>query len=201
MERNVLNDFETNRLGVNVWVTEQAIREIYLKAFQAPIEDAKANGVMTAYNRIGTVWAGGNYNLVTNVLRNEWGCEGKIITDNTASEVCNYMNAADGIMSGGSIFDSMMTREDHFYEYEDDAVIVNAMREASHRDLYAMANGAGMNGVGPNTEIKAKELPALTFVKVLTAVFVVLFVLSLTLTIVKTKNYKKNNTKPVREKM
>lgn len=201
MKHCVLNDFEANRLGVNVWANEQAIREIYLKAFQAPIEDAKANGVMTAYNRIGTVWAGGNYNLVTNVLRNEWGCEGKIITDNTGSAECNYMNAADGIMSGGSIFDAMMTREDHFYEYEDDAVIVNAMREASHRDLYAMANGAGMNGVGPNTEIKAKELPALTFVKVLTAVFVVLFVLSLTLTVVKTKNYKKNNTKPVREKM
>ena len=201
MKHCALNDFETNRLGVNVWCNEQALREIYLKAFQTPIEDADANGVMTAYNRIGTIWAGGDYNLVTNVLRNEWGCEGKIITDNSGSPSCSYMNAADCVLAGGSIFDAMLSREDHFYEYENDAVIVNAMREASHRNLYAMANGAGMNGIGPDTEIEVKTLPALALVQKLTVVFVILFIVSVVLTIVKTRNYKKNNPKPVREKM
>lgn len=198
MKHCALNDFESNRLGVNVWANEQAIREVYLKAFQAPIEDADANGVMTAYNRLGTTWAGGDYNLVTNVLRNEWGCEGKIITDNAGSPALAYMNAADGILSGGSIFDAMFSREDHYDEYEDDAVIVNAMREASHRNLYAVANSAAMNGIGADTEIDKITLPALTFMRVLTAVFVGLCILSITLTVVKTRNYKKNNPKPVK---
>ncbi len=200
MKHFVLNDFETNRLGVNVWANEQSIREIYLKAFQAPVEDAGANGVMTAYNRLGTSWAGGNYNLVTNVLRNEWGCEGKVITDNCGSGELSYMNAADGVLSGGSIFDAMMSREDHFEQYRDDAVVVNAMREAAHRNLYATANSLAMNGIGLDTEVEARTLPALTFVKVLTAVFVALFALCLYKTITKTRKYKKENPKPVRIK-
>ena len=82
MKHFALNDSEAERIGLGVWVNEQAAREIYLKAFQAPVEDADANGVMVAYTRFGATWSGGNYGLITGILREEWGCEGKIITDN-----------------------------------------------------------------------------------------------------------------------
>ena len=77
-----LNEQDRNRMTDNVtWVQEQAIREIYLKSFEASIKNGKSLGVMTSYNRIGTTWAGGNYNLITGVLRNEWGFNGFVLSD------------------------------------------------------------------------------------------------------------------------
>lgn len=81
-----LNDQETNRTGVATWSNEQAIREIYLKAFEPIVKEGKTKGIMSSYNRIGTIWAGGNYELLTTVLREEWGFNGIVITD--------YVNAA-----------------------------------------------------------------------------------------------------------
>lgn len=90
-----LNDQETDRNGVTTWATEQTMREIYLKAFQLAIdvnstdlfEDENyvghrgALGIMSSFNRIGTTWAGASYPLLTNVLRNEWGFKGIVVTD------------------------------------------------------------------------------------------------------------------------
>ena len=70
------NDSEQDRIGLGVWVNEQAAREIYLKAFQAPVEKGNANGVMIAYTRWGCTWSGGSKPLVTGILREEWGCDG-----------------------------------------------------------------------------------------------------------------------------
>ncbi len=196
MKHFVLNDFEKNRLGVNVWANEQSIREIYLKAFQAPVEDSGANGVMTAYNRLGTVWAGGSKNLIDNVLRGEWGCQGKVITDNAGSGELGYMNAADCVLAGGSIFDAMMSREEHFYAYENDPVVVTAMREAAHRNLFALANSAAMNGIGKETVISRIDHPWVVLVRSITTACVVLFLVSTVLTVVKTRKYKANNPKP-----
>ena len=72
MKHFALNDCEQDRIGLGVWLNEQAAREVYLKAFQAPVEVGNANGVMIAYTRWGAVWSGGNYGLVTGILRNEW---------------------------------------------------------------------------------------------------------------------------------
>ena len=152
MKHFALNDSEAERIGLGVWVNEQAAREIYLKAFQAPVEDADANGVMVAYTRFGATWSGGNYGLITGILREEWGCEGKIITDNALHE---YVNAPDFVMAGGSIMDAMLpTQLNQIKQYENDTVIVSAMKEAAHRNLYAVVNSSGMNGVGPNTTIR-----------------------------------------------
>ena len=52
-------------------MTEQALRETYLKPFQALVENYDANGLMSSYNRIGAVWAGGSKALLTDVLRGE----------------------------------------------------------------------------------------------------------------------------------
>ena len=75
-------------------MNEQAAREIYLKAFQAPVEKGNANGVMIAYTRWGCTWSGGSKPLVTGILREEWGCDGLIITDNVLT---TYVNGVDGV--------------------------------------------------------------------------------------------------------
>ena len=169
MKHFALNDCEENRTGLGTWSNEQAIREIYLKAFQAPVEDVDANGVMTAFNRMGTVWAGGDYNLITNVLRNEWGCTGRIITDNC---VPAFMTFADCVMAGGTYMDAMLVKTAG--EYKDDPVMVSMMREAVHTNLYSILNSNAMNGVGPDTTVKTNDPWPITIVKTVTAVVTVL---------------------------
>jgi beta-glucosidase len=152
MKHFALNDCEQDRIGLGVWLNEQAAREVYLKAFQAPVEVGNANGVMIAYTRWGAVWSGGNYGLVTGILRNEWGCDGMVITDNVLTQ---YVNGPDGVLAGVSIYDAMMSFvTDTLPKYKNDPVIVTAMREACHHNLYAIANSCGMNGVGADTTIK-----------------------------------------------
>ena len=152
MKHFALNDCEQDRIGLGVWINEQAAREVYLKAFQAPVEVGNANGVMIAYTRWGAVWSGGNYGLVTGILRNEWGCDGMVITDNVLTQ---YVNGPDGVLAGVSIYDAMMSFvTDTLPKYKNDPVIVTAMREACHHNLYAIANSCGMNGVGADTTIK-----------------------------------------------
>jgi beta-glucosidase len=79
-----LNDQETNR-GANgrlaTFANEQTMREIYLKPFQMCIEDGGAMGTMNTMCRIGTVCSPSRYSANVNILRNEWGMTGAIITD------------------------------------------------------------------------------------------------------------------------
>ena len=160
MKHFALNDCEQDRIGLGVWLNEQAAREVYLKAFQAPVEVGNGNGVMIAYTRWGAVWSGGNYGLVTGILRNEWGCEGMIITDNVLTQ---YVNGPDGVLAGVSIYDAMMSFvTDTLPKYKNDPVIVTAMREACHHNLYAIANSCGMNGVGADTTIKVTRPTVVT---------------------------------------
>ncbi|MBQ8495470.1 MAG: glycoside hydrolase family 3 C-terminal domain-containing protein [Clostridia bacterium] len=172
-----LNDSEQDRIGLGVWLNEQAAREIYLKAFQGALQDSQAggNGVMMAYTRWGTQWSGANHGLVTGIMKNEWGCNGLQITDNVLT---TYVNGVDGVMGGTTAFDSMLA----FYitnllpEYENDPVVVAAMKEACHQNLYAIAHSCGMNGIGPDTVITAKPLTAGVVCTVVAIVAAVLFI-------------------------
>lgn len=178
MKHFALNDSEQQRIGLGVFIPEQAAREIYLKAYQAPVEEGNANGVMTAYTRFGALWSGANRNLITNILRKEWGCEGKIITDNALNE---YLNVADFVLAGGTIFDAMLPiQQNQAKKYENDAVVVTAMREACHRNLYKIANGSAMNGVGADTIIKIVTPGSINVCRIVTFVFWGVFIGSLT---------------------
>lgn len=55
-------------MPIYTWMTEQALREIYLKPFQMLVEDYGATALMSSYNRIGAVWAGGSEALLTSIL-------------------------------------------------------------------------------------------------------------------------------------
>ena len=95
-----LNDQETNRSGVCVWSNEQAMREIYLRAFEIVVKEGNNHGLMSSYNRIGTVWSGGCKELLTNVLRGEWGFEGAVATDYANAKL---LNADQALMAGGDL--------------------------------------------------------------------------------------------------
>ena len=166
MKHFALNDCEQDRLGQAAWVGEQAAREIYLKAFQKPLEESGGNGVMTAYTRWGTRWSGGHSGLMRGILRGEWGNKGMSITDNV---LVHYTNGVDGILAGGvTTFDAMLQYvQDQLPKYRDDPVIVSAMRNACHHNLYALANSSAMNGVGTATVVKLTQPMVITIVQIL----------------------------------
>ncbi len=190
MKHFVLNDCEQDRIGLGVWLSEQAAREIYLKAFQAPVEEADA-GLMVAYTRWGAIWSGGNRGLMNNILREEWGKVGLIITDNVLT---TYVNGVDGLMAGGvSTYDAMLPYVlNQLPDYEDDAVIVTAMKEACHQTLYSVANSAGMNGVGPDTEIKVRDIALLVTVRTGAILGGLVFIISLVMWILKKRKFKQS---------
>jgi beta-glucosidase len=77
-----LNDQETQRSGgLHTYAYEQAIREIFLKPFEASVKNGGANCIMTSMNFVGDTYAGASVSLITNVLRGEWGFRGKSLTD------------------------------------------------------------------------------------------------------------------------
>ena len=100
-----VNDQEKNREGVSAFLTEQALREIYLKPFQMVVQEGKSMAIMSSYNRLGLMETAASYPLLTEVLRDEWGFKGHIISDMTHSgnsSVNNYCyeNINDRILAG-----------------------------------------------------------------------------------------------------
>lgn len=189
MKHFALNDSEQDRIGLGVWLGEQAAREIYLKAFQDAFEEGNAGGVMVAYTRWGAIWSGGHHGLMSGILRGEWGSKGLSITDNVLTE---YVNGVDGVMAGGvSTFDAMLSYvTDQLPEYEKDPVVVTAMREACHHNLYAIANSVAMNGIGEGTTVVAKELTLVTVGRMLMIIFICLFVGSVVLFVLRSNKFK-----------
>lgn len=76
-----LNEQETYRSDVMTWADEQTIRELYLKPFQYAVVNGGAAGVMAAFNFIGSVPCVENYPLLRQILREEWGFHGIVVTD------------------------------------------------------------------------------------------------------------------------
>ncbi|MBQ6999646.1 MAG: glycoside hydrolase family 3 C-terminal domain-containing protein [Oscillospiraceae bacterium] len=75
------NNQETNRNHTDSVLTERALREIYLKGFEVCVKLAKPKTIMTSYNKINGVWGHYHYDLVTTILRGEWGYQGLVMTD------------------------------------------------------------------------------------------------------------------------
>lgn len=99
----VCDEQETNKLsyGIFTWLSEQALRELYLRPFEIAVKEGHAKGIMTAYNRIGTHWCSGYKTLVTDLLCNEWGYDGFIVTDAYINFTGNgYMDPVLAIYAG-----------------------------------------------------------------------------------------------------
>lgn len=75
------NNLECDRNRSDSRLEERTLREIYLKGFRMVVEDGKAKGIMSSYNKVNGMYVPNNYDLLTKVLRNEWGFDGLVMTD------------------------------------------------------------------------------------------------------------------------
>lgn len=98
----VLSEPGDNPKDLNTWVTESNLRENYLKPFEIAVKEGGANALMTAYNRVGAVWAGANYAVNYQILRQEWGFEGVLLSDYTKGS--DNMTPEQGIRAGNDIW-------------------------------------------------------------------------------------------------
>lgn len=133
-----VNDLETMRNGLFTWVNEQAMREIYFTPFQYSVVEGGSTAVMSAFNRIGAQWAGSNKELLTNVLRDEWGFRGMVISDYYMSFQL-YMDVYAGVVAGNDLFLSgieMLAKQ----IVSNDVTVRNAVRQSAKNILYTVAN-------------------------------------------------------------
>lgn len=139
-----VNDQETKRStnGLLTWCNEQAMRELYFKPFELAVKEGKTTAVMSSFNRLGTIWAGGHRGLLTEVLRNEWGFVGMVVTDYSEAGF-TYMDPDQAISAGGDL--QMETVGKHPSDTSS-APAVTAMRQACKNILYTIANSHAMNG-------------------------------------------------------
>lgn len=145
-DRGVDNNQENSEYsGTSIWATEQTIREIYLKPFQMVVEQADPMGAMASFSRFGNVWAGGSYNLMTQVLRNEWGFKGFVVTDISQYK---YLNVDQMIRAGTDmLLYSAQNGKPNLVSTDNNSLTatqVAAMQRAAKNILYTVANSNAM---------------------------------------------------------
>ena len=139
-----LNDQETNVIGGANWCNEQAMRELYLKPFELSVKEGKSKAIMTTWSRVGATWAGASKPLLQNVLRDEWGFEGFVITDNAM--MGDFQNADQGIAAGN---DMMLSSTQKEITIDETAEGRQMMRKACHNILYVVANSNALEHARP----------------------------------------------------
>lgn len=136
-----LNNCDTMRGSMCTWASEQAIREIYVKAYEIVVKDGYTTSIMSAVNLIGDIGAITNYPLLTQLLRNEWGFEGFVISDMTPRDPDYTIRAGNDLMLLGS--PNLPS-----YEGELSTTQLHALRTATKNIMHVYANCQFMNGYG-----------------------------------------------------
>ena len=167
-----VNNQDSYRDGLYTWLTEQALRELYLRPFQIAVRGG-ITGVMTSYNRVGAVWAGGSTALLSEVLRGEWGFAGAVITDYADHQ--QYMNADQALRAGSDLYMDGVFRNGSFAFGFDSAALarvrgtgdealaasyVTNLRRATKDVLYVWLNARAAN-LAYNEQARATGAPTL----------------------------------------
>ncbi|MBR1814217.1 MAG: glycoside hydrolase family 3 protein [Lachnospiraceae bacterium] len=136
------NEQETHRAsnGDCSWLTEQSLREIYLKPFEIIVKEGKTRAIMSSFNRIGTRWTGGDYRLLTEILRDEWGFRGLVITD---FNTCEHMVTKQMAYAGGDI--NLATLPKTWCD-PNNAADLTILRQNAQNVLYVLINTNAVNG-------------------------------------------------------
>ena len=138
-----VNEQETHRSisGDSSWLTEQSMREIYLRPFEIAVKEGETKAMMSSFNRIGTRWTGGDYRLLTEILRNEWGFKGTVLCD--FNTIPAYMNSRQMAYAGGSL--NLATLPESWCD-ESYAADVHILRQNIKDTLFAFVDTNAMNG-------------------------------------------------------
>lgn len=153
------NHQETNRAGISTYFDEQAGRENELRSFQGALGSNYADGVMTGFNRIGADFSGADEGMLTQIVRNEWGYEGWIVTD--LINGADYMNWRDIVFAGGgaplteTAYDDSEIgwMSDAKAEIEKDTEFQQQMKLGIKYYLYNFAASNAMNGISNTAEL------------------------------------------------
>lgn len=168
-----LNDQETNRNNMLcTWADEQTIREIYLKPFEIAVKEGKAKAVMSAFNYIGTEYAGASDILLNKVLRDEWGFRGMVLTDYFGGY--GYQNADQEIRGGNDIMLVAYDTETNHVKDLTSATSVKAMRQACKNIMYTTVNSRAYTEEALNVGMPAWKFIAIVVDIVLVAGIIIL---------------------------
>lgn len=144
------NDQETNRNGLSTFLNEQEAREIQLRAFQRSCSSGSLNGVMTAYNRVGCEAVASDKGVCTEILRNEWGFKGFVVTD-----FIFVGSWYDPLLIASTGTSTILSTGDWFTvdQVKGDANLLASIRNTMHYALYAFVNSNGMNGIAGDVRL------------------------------------------------
>lgn len=172
-----LNDQEMNRQSMLcTWSSEQATREVYLKPFELAVKAGGAQAVMSSYNYIGVTYAGAKSELLNNILRDEWGFEGMVLTDYFGG--FGYMDSDQIIRNGG---DNCLVAYDNGTNYVQDtksATSVLNMRRAAKNILYTVVNSRAYAPENINTGLMVWQTAGIVIDVILAAGLIVLEILA-----------------------
>lgn len=173
-----LNDQETNRSGLGVWLDEQTLREIYLKPFYIAVNEGGAMNAMAAFNRLGATHCPASKALLTDFLKGEAGMKGFVVTDmysiGYSSQQMPIFMAAGCDLPDGEI---QKLNPYQVYKYGYGGLAQN-MRDSAKRIMYATVKSNSMNGISVNSQVNS-VMPAWRVVlTVVDCLFGVLFAAS-----------------------
>jgi len=150
------NDQETNRHGVATFMTEQTLREVCLKGFEGALQKDHSLATMTAFNRIGCVPSAADYEIQTQVLRNEWGFMGINMTD-SSKDSASYMGTADSLAAGTNQFNNdpgRVAEATSLLTKNRDGFIWSKLRQTAKFYLYTMSRSNLVNGLSKEVVVE-----------------------------------------------
>ncbi len=182
------NDTEVNRTGVAPFMTEQKAREGDIRCMQSPIEDAKALGVMTAYNRVGVYTDNAHEGLLKNILHKEFGFYGLMSEDFIMDPVYASLKEAvqNGVTMSCNTGDNSLEAVASYYpnlSWNEETVGADenlqlALKEAMKMQNFALANSNAMDGLVTGSHLETVNTWYDNLLLALKVIFGILTVLS-----------------------